>query len=229
MKILLVEDELVYQLATSKFLKQQGYLCETASDYKEALNKMLIYEYDCIILDLNLPDGNGIALLNKLKKEKPDSAVIIASSKSTTEEKIEGLTSGSDDYITKPYNFNELEARLKAIIRRKNFKGSQVIEFKEINVDINSKTVTVNGKTISLTHTEYDLLVYFIGHKNKVVTKEAIAENVRGDDMDQADSFKFIYSHIRNLRKKLLDAGSGDYIHAIYGTGYNWHAAETKP
>ena len=224
MKILLVEDEQVYKLATSRFLKQQGYICETADDFKEALNKMLIYEYDCIILDLNLPGGNGITLLNELKKEKPEAAVIIASAKSSTQEKIEGLTSGSDDYITKPYDFNELDARLKALIRRKSFKGTQAVEFKEITVNIDSKIVMVNGKTISLTHTEYDLLVYFIGHKNKVVTKEALAENVRGDDMDQADSFKFIYSHIRNLRKKLLEGGAGDYIHAVYGTGYNWHA-----
>src|SRR6185312_6199515 len=136
MKILLVEDEPVYMLATSKFLKQKGYICETADDFDEALNKMLIYEYDCIILDLNLPGGNGITLLNELKKEKPDAAVIIASSKSTTEEKIEGLASGSDDYITKPYDFNELDARSKALIRRKSFKGSQKVEFKEISINL---------------------------------------------------------------------------------------------
>jgi DNA-binding response OmpR family regulator len=224
MKILIVEDEDVYLIPVTKFLKQRGYVCETASDYKEALNKMLVYEYDCIILDINLPGGNGLDLLKELKKVKPEAPVIIASSRSTTEEKIEGLHLGSDDYIGKPYDFNELDARLNSIIRRKNFGGSDIIEFKEIQIITASQKTKVNDNPVTLTHTEYDLLLYFIAHKNKVVTKEAIAENLRGDNIDQADSYEFIYSHIRNLRKKLLSEGAGDYIHTVYGVGYNWYS-----
>jgi DNA-binding response OmpR family regulator len=224
MKFLLVEDEEVYLLATSKFLKQKGYVCETATDYQEALDKMLVYEYDCIILDLNLPGGNGLSLLKELKKVHPEAAVIIASSNHSTENKIESLLMGSDDYITKPFDFHELEARIHAIIRRRKFQGEQTYDFKEIKIQPSSQIVTVNDQKLILTQTEYNLLVYFISNKNKTLTKESIAENMYGDNMDQADSYEFIYSHIKNLRKKLLKLGSGDYIKAVYGIGYCWTA-----
>ncbi|MFN3406084.1 MAG: response regulator transcription factor [Cytophagaceae bacterium] len=224
MKLLIVEDEETYLMATSKFLEKKGFLVETATDFDEALDKITMYEYDCIILDINLPGGNGIDLLKELKKSHPDAGVIIASSKDKVEEKIEGLVAGSDDYITKPYDFNELEARITAIIRRRSFKGETLITFKEIKINPDERDVQVNGKHIELTQTEYELLIYFITNKNKAIKKENIAEKIWGDEMDQADSFNFIYSHIKNLRKKLIDAGADDYIHTVYGIGYKWYA-----
>ena len=226
MKILLIEDEEAYLAATLHYFNTKGYLCEFAKNFKDAQEKIHLYTYDCIILDLRLPGGNGLDLLKQLKQSNPEAACIIASSSNTIKDKVIGLDIGSDDYISKPYDFDELDARIKALIRRKNFNGSTIITYDLINIDPSSRSVTVNHSMLNLTGKEYDLLILFIAHKDKMLSKQYIAESIWGDEMDQTDSYDFIYAHIKNLRKKLLIASGKDYLHTSYGMGYKFFTNE---
>lgn len=169
-----------------------------------------------------LPDGNGLQLLQLLKEANKLDGVIIISARNELDDKIMGLKLGADDYLTKPFHLSELSVRIAAIIRRKNMQGSNLLKFNELTIDVQAKTVAVNGKDLSLTRKEYDLLVYFIINKQRVLSKSAIASHLWGDDMDMADNYDFIYAHIKNLRKKLLDSGVHDYIKSIYGMGYKF-------
>jgi DNA-binding response OmpR family regulator len=224
MKIFLIEDEEVFALAITYYLKRQGYLCETASDYSEALEKIHMYEYDCVILDLKLPGGNGIDLLKFLRDRMPAASVIISSSNHDLDSKINGLNGGADDYIVKPYEFDELLARIKAVIRRRVFTGLNSITYNEIKLIPDARQVFVRDKEVNLTAKEFNILIFLISHKDKVVTKEAIAENIWGDNADQADSYHQIYTHLKNLRKKLTEAGAHDYVQTLYGMGYKFSA-----
>jgi len=187
-----------------------------------AVEKISMYEYDCILLDLMLPDGNGFEILKELKRQNKTEGIIIISARETLESKIEGLQLGADDYLTKPFHLSELLVRIQALIRRKNFKGSNIVTFNEIEIDIFAKTVKVDGRMIDLTKKEIDLLLYLIGNKNKVLSKGAIAEHLSGDMADMLDNHDFVYAHIKNLKNKLKEAGSGDYIKTVYGLGYKW-------
>jgi len=222
MKILIVEDEKELADSMKKYLESEGYLCEVAGDYLKASDKVSMYKYDCVIVDITLPNGSGLDVIKELKENKSETGVIIVSAKNSLDDKIKGLELGSDDYLTKPFHLSELNARVKAIIRRKSFDGNNEMILKEIKIDLTQRRVFVNEKEITLTQKEYDLLMYFIANKNKVVTKNSIAEHLWGDDSDQSDSFDFIYTHIKNLRKKLLDKACEDYITTIYGIGYNF-------
>ena len=222
MKILIVEDEPALNKSMADYLSSQQYLCESVSNYRDALEKTELYQYDCIVLDIMLPDGNGLQILQALKDAHKTDGVIIISAKNELDDKIKGLRLGADDYLTKPFHLSELSVRIAAILRRKNLKGSNQLIFEEINIDIDGKTVTVNRADITLTRKEYELLVYFIINKNRVLSKNTIAEHLWGDDMDMADNYDFIYAHIKNLRKKLLAAGAADYIKSIYGMGYKF-------
>lgn len=220
MKILIIEDEIELLVAISNFLIKEDFICELAENFRKADEKLSIYEYDLILLDITLPDGNGLELLKTVKKHQIKSGIIIISAKNSTDDKITGLDLGADDYLTKPFQLSELNSRIKAVLRRRQFNGSNIIKFNEISFNTESKSVTIRDKEITLTKKEYDLLLFFIVNKNRVLTKEAIAEHLWADNIDLSDSFDFIYTHLNNIRKKIKMAGGTDYIKTIYGMGY---------
>ncbi|WP_316743065.1 response regulator transcription factor [Pedobacter antarcticus] len=222
MKILIIEDEKQLQESITSYFQGDGLRCEVASTFQEASEKIALYQYDCILLDLGLPDGDGLRLLQEIKSLKKKEGVLIISARHSLDDKLEGLDMGADDYLVKPFHLSELRARVIAIVRRKKFDGDQQLVFDEILIDFTSMRVLVHGQPVLLTKKEYDLLIYFISNRGKVVTKNAIAEHLWGDDMDLADDYDFIYSHIKNLRKKLTSAGAVEYIHSIYGIGYKF-------
>ncbi len=223
MKFLVAEDEYDLQQAIIKYLSQEGNICESASDYIEASEKIDLYEYDIIILDLNLVTGSGLDLLKQLKNNHNRTGVIIISANNSLENKLEGLDLGADDYLTKPFHLAELNSRIKAVLRRGKFDGEDVLVFQEIRLDTNSRTAFLNEKPITLTRKEYDLLLFFITNQGRVLSKSIIAEHLWGDDSDMLDSFDFIYVHINNLRKKLTAEGA-KYIQTAYGSGYKFIA-----
>ncbi|MEQ9307369.1 MAG: response regulator transcription factor [Marinoscillum sp.] len=222
MNILLVEDEKSLGESIVTYLEKSGYHCEWVENFVQGSEKTWAYQYDCVVVDITLPDGNGLDLIEGLKRIKSKSGIIIISAKNAIEDRIKGLDIGADDYITKPFDLSELNARIKAIIRRRNFDAQNEIVFNEIRVSPYDRTVSVNEQNISLTRKEFDLLIFFISNQNRVVTKESIAEHLWGDDMDMADSYDFIYSHLKNLRKKIQEKGGNDYVETVYGIGYKF-------
>lgn len=221
MKYLIAEDEIDLQQSIVTYLQRDGNLCEVASDFNEASEKVAIYDYDVIILDINLITGSGLDVLKAIKKEKKDVGVIIISANNSLTDKLEGLDLGADDYITKPFHLAELNARINAVLRRGKYGGDELIEFNEIKIDTRSRTAYIDGKAIALTKKEYDLLVFFVSNKGRVLSKEIIAEHLWGDNSDLLDNFDFIYVHINNLRKKLTAEGA-KYIKTAYGSGYKF-------
>jgi DNA-binding response OmpR family regulator len=197
-------------------------VCEIAYTVAHAEEKIVLHDYDCILLDITLPDGNGLTILEKLKKEGKADGVVIISARNSIDDRIKGLNLGADDYLTKPFHLAELGARISAVIRRKRFEGSTKITVHEITIDLLGKTVSINGKIIELTRKEYNLLLFLISNKNRVVTKNSIAEHLSGDDADVFDNFDFIYAHIKNLKKKLSEVSGEDYIKTVYGLGYKF-------
>lgn len=220
MKILIIEDEKELSASIYTYLTSQDYACETATDYFSAIEKIDFNEYDCILLDINLPGGNGLKILELLKADKKTDGVLIISARNSLDDKIKGLNLGADDYLSKPFHLSEMNARIAAIIRRKKFDGNSIIQFNNLNIDTRSKIVTIKEKPVELTKKEYELLIYFVSNKNRIISKEAIAEHLWGYDM--TGNLDFIYTHIKNLRKKLMDAGDADYIKSIYGMGYKF-------
>ena len=224
MKILIIEDEKGLRDNISNYFNEDGNVCESCDSLACAINKLSSYQYDCLLLDISLPDGEGFVILDYLKNNNRNEAVLIISAKNSVDDKIKGLNTGADDYITKPFHLAELKARVVAIYRRKTFQSNNKLTFNEILVDLSGRVVQINGEAIILTRKEYDMLLYFIANKGKVISKNAIAEHLWGDEMDMHDNFDFIYTHIKNLRKKLLDAGCTDYLKSIYGVGYKFIA-----
>jgi len=222
MKILVVEDNKTLSADICKVLEEEDFLVETADAFFSASEKIALYNYDLIILDIGLPDGSGLDLINLTGEAKENCGILILSAKNSIDDKVNGLDLGADDYLTKPFHPAELVARVKSIIRRKNFQGSDFLEFNEIKVDLKSSEAFVNGIELSLTRKEYELLLFFLYNKNRLLTKENIAEHLWGDSIDSADNFDFIYSHIKNLRKKMMGAGCNDYIKSKYGIGYKF-------
>ena len=222
MKILIVEDEIELLIAISNYLTKENYICELTENFEKASEKLSIYEYDIILLDITLPDGNGIELLKTIKKNNIQAGVIIISAKSSLDDKISGLDLGADDYMAKPFQLSELNSRIKAILRRRKYDGNNLLKFNEISINTDSKEVKINNQSINLTKKEYDILLYFIINKNRVLTKEAIAEHLWNDNIDLADNFDFIYTHLNNIRKKIKSKGGNDYIKTIYGMGYKF-------
>lgn len=222
MKILIIEDEIDIATSIKEYLKTNDIHCETANNYQTALDKIAGYDYDCILVDLMLPDGDGFGILKELKSLNKTDGVIIISAKEALETKIEGFNLGADDYLTKPFHLSELLVRVQALVRRKKFDGNNKIVFNEIEIDTLAKSVKIGKKKIEFTKKEIDLLLFLIGNKNKVLSKSAIAEYLSGDMADMLDNHDFIYAHIKNLKKKLNDAGSNDYIKSVYGIGYKW-------
>lgn len=225
MKLLIVEDDADLRETMVSYLSLQHYRCEMAESYGAALSKIEDYDYDCIVLDLGLPGGDGLQLLETLKTDGKEDGVIIISARAQLDDKIRGLALGADDYLTKPFHLSELTARIAAIIRRKQQAGSQKMLFEEISVDTSSRTVQVKEAPMTLTPKEYDLLLYFLSNKGRVLSKSALATHLWGDEMDFAEDFNFLYGQIKNLRRKLVTAGAKDYIHSMYGTGYKFSVA----
>ncbi|OJV52952.1 MAG: DNA-binding response regulator [Bacteroidetes bacterium 43-16] len=222
MKILVIEDEKELAKSIVEYLAEEQYLCEVAATFREAMDKIDIFNYDCILLDITLPDGNGLKILEELKNDNKQDGVIIISAKHALDDKIKGLQLGADDYLTKPFHLSELTARIYSIIRRKQFNNANIIKQEELEIDLLAKTVTVNNAVLNLTKKEFDLLIYFIGNKNRVLSKSTLAEHLSGDFADMLDNHDFVYAHVKNLKKKLSDAGCAPYIKTIYGTGYIW-------
>jgi DNA-binding response OmpR family regulator len=223
MKLLLVEDNLDLAENVSQYLTKEGHLCEVVHSIREAENKLAAFQYDILLLDLMLPDGSGMEVLRRMvRNNQTNMGVIIISAKNALGDKVEGLDLGADDYLTKPFHLSELNARIKSIYRRRHFEGKQTIEFNEIKIDPDTQEVFVNEELIILTRKEYELLVYLIANKNRVLTKQTIAEHLWGDHVDFMDSFDFVYQHIKNLRKKLTAAGAQDYLTNVYGMGYRF-------
>jgi DNA-binding response OmpR family regulator len=222
MKILLIEDEKELSRSIAAFLQKESYLCEAVLSYEHAIEKINLYEYDCIIVDINLPDGSGLNLIRALKENKSETGIIIISARNSLDDKVTGLEIGADDYLTKPFHLSELNARIKSIIRRRSFSGANEIVFNDLRLHPEQMEVTVKGLPIILTKKEYGLLVFFLSNKDRILTREAIAEHLWGDEMDMADSFDFIYTHIKNLRKKIMEKGGEDYIKTVYGLGYKF-------
>lgn len=222
MKVLIVEDEHELLKEIEAYLLKEDYICEVANNFNDASEKLHLYQYDIAIIDITLPGGSGLSLIQFLKETNTDTGILIISAKNSLDDKLTGLEIGADDYITKPFHLAELNARVKAIIRRRKFNGATEIIFNEIKINPEDKTVFVDKNKLQLTKKEYDLLHFLIANKNRLLTKESIAEHLWGDNIDLADNFDFIYTHINNLRKKIVAAGGIDYLQTIYGMGYKY-------
>lgn len=220
MKVLIIEDNEDLREISKLELEKEKILVEIASNYKEAIEKIELYEYDCILLDIMLPDGDGLSILRHLKEIHKSEGVIIISAKDSLEDKIEGLELGADDYLPKPFHFAELIARIKSVVRRKMGDGEVFFSFGDLKVNNSSFKVFVEDKELILNRKEYDILFYFINRANRLIDKITLAEGVWGDYIDQVDNYDFIYAQIKNIRKKLKDAGSKVEIKSIYGFGY---------
>jgi DNA-binding response OmpR family regulator len=220
MKLLLVEDEEALCTTLVTALAQNGCVVEVAGSFAQAYEKIKLYRYDCVLVDLTLPDGDGLDLVRALKADGSPAGVLIFTARDTLEDRITGLDLGADDYLVKPFHLSELNARVRAIIRRRQFQGQHHIAFRDLLVWPEQNEVLVHGEPLTLTRKEYDLLLYLLSNPGRVLTKEAIAEHLCGDQIDAADSFDFIYTHLKNLRKKLQEHGAENYIRTLYGVGY---------
>ena len=223
MKLLIIEDEKELSDSIVSYLGKEDYLCEQAFTFDEAMLKVGVYEYDCILLDLMLPGGSGLDVLRRIKQRHPETGVIIVSAKDSLDDKVEGLKIGADDYIAKPFHLPELSMRIFALLRRKNFTASNTLKSGKIEIDLLNKKAMVENHALDLTKSEYELLLFLIENQKRVVSKGAIAEHLSGDMADMFDDFNFIYAHIKNLKAKLSEAGINDCIKTYYGTGYKWN------
>jgi len=220
MKVLVIEDEAELREIVKDSLVKEGYIVETAYDFRSALDKVSVYNYDCILLDIMLPGGSGLEVLDLLKKEGKSDNVIIISAKDSLDDKLRGLELGADDYLTKPFHIAELNARIKAVLRRKQQDGKNTLDMGNIVLDLNERSLSIAGELVALNRKEFDILHYFLLNKNRLVSKNALAEHVWGDNTDQADNLDFIYSQIKNLRKKFLTKQADVDFEAVYGIGY---------
>ena len=222
MKVLIIEDEHDLADSIAEDLSEESYLFEFARTYSHAIEKIKLFHYDCILLDIMLPDGDGMEILEELKRLGKQEGVIIISAKDALDDKIKGLQIGADDYLTKPFHLSELSARIYSLIRRKQFGNNNLIQQDELQIDLLGKVVKYKNQPIELTKKEFDLILFFVGNKNKVVSKSILAEHLSGDFADMLDNHDFVYAHIKNLKKKLLLAGCDNYLKTVYGTGYKW-------
>ncbi len=220
MKILIIEDEPEMKKLIKQFLQDESYVVEEANNFWEGMDKITSFDYDCVLLDIMLPDGNGLELIRELKKLKKVDSIIIISAKNSLDDKVEGLELGADDYLTKPFHLAELNARIKTVIRRRKMEGQRFLELENVKIHLEERSVFIDKATLELNRKEFDILVFLVLNKNKIARKSAIAENIWGDYIDQANDFDFIYSQIKNLRKKLRDHSALIDIESVYGLGY---------
>lgn len=220
MKLLIIEDEAGLQEIIRQSLEKEGFVVESATDFRTAMDKVGSYDYDCILLDIMLPGGNGLDILQELKDMNKSENVIIISAKNSIDDKVKGLNLGADDYLTKPFHMAELNARVHSVLRRKTFDGKNTLVLSNVSIDLTDRSVSVNGEPLNLNRKELDVLIYLAMNKNRLVNKTSLAEHVWGDRIDQADDFEFIYSQIKNLRRKLKDSHATIDVQAVYGIGY---------
>jgi len=225
MKLLIIEDEAILLGEIESYMAEQGFLCEHAASYAAAEEKIALYQYDAVILDITLPDGNGLQLLQQLKRRHSEAGVLIVSAKDSLHDKLTGLNLGADDYITKPFHIEELNARINALIRRKSYYGNNVMLVDDdLQIDTTAKVASVKGQELTLTKKEYELLLYLVVNRRRMLSHQSIAEHLWGDNYDMTDNYNFVYLQIKNLRKKLTSATGHDYIKTVYGMGYKWAA-----
>ncbi len=229
MKLLIIEDnpDLLDNICT--YLEREGYICETAKDYDAAFHKIMSFTYDVVLIDIMIPGGDGLQVLRELKSANPETGTVIISAKNSLDDKVTGLELGADDYLTKPFQLAELQARIKAVNRRNNLGGTETLRVNEISILTKAREVKVEESTVDLTPKEYDLLLYFASNKNHVLSKQTIAEHLWGDYADHLDNLDFVYQHIKNLRKKLVAAGARDYIESVYSIGYKLNTSNRTP
>ena len=220
MKILIIEDEFEILKSIESFLSSEGFIIEKATDYNSGIEKIHLYEYDCILLDISLPGGSGLKILEEMKKNGIIGNTIIISAKNSLEDKITGLDLGADDYLTKPFHLAELLARIKAVLRRKQLGGKEILTLKNLSIDFNGRIVSINNQELKLNRKEFDILSFFATNIDRLITKEVLAEHVWGDNIDSADNFDFVYAQVKNLRKKLKDNKAEITIENVYGVGY---------
>ena len=224
MKLLLIEDEKDLADSVMAYFAPEGYIIDLSVNFAAGEENINLNEYDCALIDLMLPDGDGMNLVKLLKTCNPKCGIIIVSAKEALDDKIKGLIIGADDYITKPFHLAELNARIKSLMRRKLYEGNNLISINELEVDIEKRELYINKERVELTRREFDLLLFFISNKERALTKEAITEHVWGDNSNSFDNMDFIYTHIKNLRKKFKEYGARDYIKSVYGIGYKFSA-----
>jgi DNA-binding response OmpR family regulator len=223
MKLLIIEDERTLSQNIANYLSKEDYRCEQAYTFDDAIEKVTLYDYDCILLDLMLPGGNGLDILQVIKQKTNPTGVVIVSAKDSLDDKINGIKIGADDYLPKPFHLSELSVRVYSVIRGRHFSGNNLLTSQSITINLLSKEVKVNGQSIVLTKSEYELLLFFISNRNQVITKSALAEHLSGDMADMLDNQDFIYAHIKNLKAKLAHAGCKNCIKNLYGIGYKWN------
>lgn len=223
MKLLIIEDERTLSQNIANYLSKEDYRCEQAYTFDDAIEKVTLYDYDCILLDLMLSGGNGLDILQVIKQKTNPTGVVIVSAKDSLDDKINGIKIGADDYLPKPFHLSELSVRVYSVIRGRHFSGNNLLTSQSITIDLLSKEVKVNGQSIVLTKSEYELLLFFISNRNQVITKSALAEHLSGDMADMLDNQDFIYAHIKNLKAKLAHAGCKNCIKNLYGIGYKWN------
>lgn len=220
MKILVIEDEMSLQELMERALKKEGYVVESAMDFDSAMEKLGIYSYDCILLDINLPGGSGLDILEHMKKVGNRSDVIIISARDSIDDKVRGLELGADDYLAKPFHMVELIARIRSVARRSRNDGDFGYKAGNVMLDDVSRILTVDGRKVELLKKEFDILKYFLMRPGHTVDKAVLAEAVWGDHIDQSDDFQFVYAQMKNLRRKLAESGADVEIKSIYGFGY---------
>jgi len=224
MKVLIIEDHKELARNIQDFLAAEGYICELSYTLEAAREKLGLFQYDCILLDIGLPDGNGVSLLNSIRSEHTQSNVLIISARNALDDKIIGLEKGADDYLTKPFHLAELHARIRAIYRRKNLDGAHIVRWNEISLNTDTLEARVGDTLLETTRKEFDLLLYFLVNKNRVLSRQSIAAHLWGDYTDNLANFDFVYQHVKNLRRKISGAGGTDYISTVYGLGYKFNA-----
>ncbi len=222
MKLLIIEDEKSLREDMVDYFDENGFKCDFASSIKSGLNKLNEIKYSCVLVDMGLPDGSGMEIVNYIKEHKPETGVIIVTAKNSLEDKLDGLNKGADDYLTKPFHLSELNARIYSVIRRRNFGGKNTLNFEGLEIDPIEKKVIANGQTLQFTKKEYEILIHLASNPTHLITKEALADAIWGDKAEMASSFDFVYSQIKNLKKKLNEAGLTNYIKVVYGMGYKF-------
>jgi DNA-binding response OmpR family regulator len=222
MQILIVEDELPLMESMVSYLEMEGFRCEQATSYHAGLCSLDKHEYICMLIDLNLPDGDGLDLVKLARQNQTNSGIIIVSARNALEERVKGLSMGADDYLVKPFHLSELVARIQSVARRTHTQGEEILQFGVIRVMPEERTCFVNEEQVDLTRKEHDLLLYLMANRNRVITKESIADYLWGEYGGGYGSYDFVYTHLKNLKRKLLDAGSPDYVQNIYGVGYKF-------
>ena len=222
MHILIVEDELPLMESMVSYLEMEGFRCEQATSYHAGLCSLDKHDYICMLIDLNLPDGEGLDLVKLARQNQTNSGIIIVSARNALEERVKGLSMGADDYLVKPFHLSELVARIQSVARRTHTQGDEILKFGVIRVMPEERTCFVKDKQVDLTRKEHDLLLYLMANRNRVITKESIADYLWGEYGGGYGSYDFVYTHLKNLKRKLLDAGSPDYVQNIYGIGYKF-------